>query len=385
VNATLTVAAPPRSAERRLGHPLRVAPASFLRAARVLFTQLDARRAIKALRSGRDRISRDPPPADIGRPAREVVAPGDPAGEDRRQADRPAQRSPRCSAHRRNDFFYLDDRGPTRKIRAPPALSHGGPLSAVRRDALLVPVVTTLGGSSAWTSSRRGCTVGCSQSGNRRSARNARGVYVRLGSGPHRPFRVAAAVVRRPATTGHAPPAAPIGERMPVARSHGAAFDNNLFGITPRPDVPLEALQAALNATITRLEIELSARELTGAQAVADTNVYLVKALLLPRADLLRARAGALGRALAPLAARLAGSIAEAGCADGRALDAAAALRAAGRMRGCAGGPRPRDAGRPADRRVPPGRGRTEQFSGELSGALQKKCDTQKSGHQLGL
>jgi hypothetical protein len=158
--------------------------------------------------------------------------------------------------------------------------------------------------------------------------------YVRLGerSGVHRLVSLAA---RRSWYTALPPRGAlllprRIGERMPVARSQGAAFDNNLFGITPRPGVPLEALQAALNATITRLEIELSARELTGAQAVADTNVYLVKTLPVPRADFC-----ALGRRGRALAARRAPvGIHRGGTPDRRALDA---LVAPGLPEGCGG------------------------------------------------
>jgi hypothetical protein len=78
-----------------------------------------------------------------------------------------------------------------------------------------------------------------------------------------------------------------------------------------------------LNATITRLHVELGARDLTGAQAVADTNVYLVKELPVPRPDLLRAKADDLSHALADLAARRARSIFdELGARDRGALDA---------------------------------------------------------------
>jgi hypothetical protein len=299
-----------------------------------------------------------------------------------------------------NDFFYLDDEGPDPDDPGRLRLCRSR-MSGERHPIetrFLVPVVTTLKEIERLDvepSRLRRRLLAIPAAADLRGTRAE--AYVRLGvrSGVHRLVSLAA---RRPWYAALPPRGAlllprRIGERMPVARSHGAAFDNNLFGITPRPDVPLDALQAVLNATITRLEIELSARELTGAQAVADTNVYLVKALPVPRADLLRARAGALGRALAPLAARPAGSIlAEAGYADRRALDALVLA-----LRGLPEG----DAEAVLEAlqalvkrrlaRSDPGEGPLDgkaatngktQFSGKLHGSLHKRCDTQKkSGH----
>jgi hypothetical protein len=69
-----------------------------------------------------------------------------------------------------------------------------------------------------------------------------------------------------------------IGERMPVFEANGVLEDCVLFGISRLySSLNLHAFLAALNATWTRLYIELMTRQLTGAQAVADTNVYLVK------------------------------------------------------------------------------------------------------------
>jgi methylase of polypeptide subunit release factors len=236
-----------------------------------------------------------------------------------------------------NDFFYLEDDGP-----APHGKGAGGNQSRGVRlcrsrltgerhpieSRFLEPVVTTLkeidGLEVAPTRLRRRVL---SIPPNADLAGTFVAAYVRIGEarGVHRIVSVAS---RRP-WYALAPPRAAlllprrIGQRMPIARSRGAAFDNNLFGITPRRGVPLSALQAALNATLTRIHVELHARELTGAQAVADTNVYLVKGLPVPRADLLRAGAGELARALETLAARRAGSIfEETGRADRDALDA---------------------------------------------------------------
>ena len=343
VNATVTVAAR-RVAPGHPAQPVRFASLHrpFLRAAQgALFTRLDARRAIEspALRL---RIAS---PRDLAPPAENQPAP---------RWGGPWLRAPevilraRTSAEGRtvplgdlaevvfglktgcNDFFYLEDEGPAPQDPGRLRLCRSR-LSGERHPIearFLVPVVTTL--------KEIACLEVEPQRLRRRllaipAAADPRGtsaeIYLRLGErrGVH---RLASLATRRPWYAVVPPRGAlllprRIGERMPVARSQGLAFDNNLFGITPHPGVPLEALQAVLNATITRLEIELSARELTGAQAVADTNVYLVKALPVPRADLLRARADALGRALAPLAGRPAGSIfAEAGRADRHALDA---------------------------------------------------------------
>ncbi len=69
-----------------------------------------------------------------------------------------------------------------------------------------------------------------------------------------------------------------IGERMPVFEANGVLEDCVLFGIKRiDPSLSLHAFLASLNSTWTRLYIELMTRQLTGAQAVADTNVYVVK------------------------------------------------------------------------------------------------------------
>jgi hypothetical protein len=299
-----------------------------------------------------------------------------------------------------NDFFYLADEGPAPDDPARLSLCRSRLSGEQHRieTRFLVPVVTTLKEIERLEVEpdrlrRRLLAIP--------AAVDLRGTcaeaYVRLAErrGVHRLPSVAS---RRPwyAVT---PPAGAlllprrIGERMPVARSRGVAFDNNLFGITPRPDVPIEALQAVLNATITRLEVELGARELTGAQAVADTNVYLVKALPVPRADLLRARADALARALAPIAARPAGSIfTEAGRPDRLTLDALVlALRGLpeGEAQAVQEALRALVKRRLARADVGPGSLRWKLskngkrlFFGELPGALHKKDDAKKSpGH----
>jgi hypothetical protein len=84
---------------------------------------------------------------------------------------------------------------------------------------------------------------------------------------------------------GHKRPADAIilrraGERMPVFEANEVVEDCVLFGITRRDTgIDLHAFLGALNCTLTRLLLELATRELTGAQAVMDTNVYVVRDL----------------------------------------------------------------------------------------------------------
>lgn len=226
-----------------------------------------------------------------------------------------------------NDFFYLQDMGPgpeeTRRC-----VSRLDGRERLIESRFLVPVVTTLKEIESLEVDR-GRLVrrllrippGAPLAGTRAAK------YLRLGE--RRGVSHLASVSGRRSWFTLDPPRGAlllprrIGERMPVARSGGVAFDNNLFGITPRPGVPLLALQAVLNAMITRLHVELDARELTGAQAVADTNVYLVKALPVPSPDRLRSCAAELARALAPLAARPARSVfEEVRASDRHALEA---------------------------------------------------------------
>jgi hypothetical protein len=70
-----------------------------------------------------------------------------------------------------------------------------------------------------------------------------------------------------------------VGERMPVFVSNGVLEDNNLFGIIFKERDEVLGNLALLNVTWSRLDLEINTRHLTGAQAVADTNVYVVKDL----------------------------------------------------------------------------------------------------------
>ncbi len=72
---------------------------------------------------------------------------------------------------------------------------------------------------------------------------------------------------------------AKVGERMPVFLNDGVFEDKKLYGITPHKEADAVLLAALLNSTLARLFIEFSARQLTGAQAIADIDVIVVKTL----------------------------------------------------------------------------------------------------------
>ena len=69
---------------------------------------------------------------------------------------------------------------------------------------------------------------------------------------------------------------------MPIILNDGIFEDKKQYGITPNNGINLLVLLGVLNSTLTRLIIELSARQLTGAQAIADIDVDVVKNLLIP-------------------------------------------------------------------------------------------------------
>ena len=73
-----------------------------------------------------------------------------------------------------------------------------------------------------------------------------------------------------------------IGERMPVFLNDGVFEDKKLYGIIPNEGIDTSLLAAILNSTLTRFFIEFSCRQLTGAQAIADVDVIVVKKLLIP-------------------------------------------------------------------------------------------------------
>lgn len=74
---------------------------------------------------------------------------------------------------------------------------------------------------------------------------------------------------------------AKIGERMPVFLNDNIYEDKKLYGITPFEPADTTLLAALLNSTLSRFFVELSARQLTGAQAIADIDVTVVESLLI--------------------------------------------------------------------------------------------------------
>jgi hypothetical protein len=79
-----------------------------------------------------------------------------------------------------------------------------------------------------------------------------------------------------------------IGERMPFFESNGVLEDCCLFGIKRKSDtINKTVFLSILNSTWVRMHIELMTRQLTGAQAVADTNVYVVKDALILKPEIL--------------------------------------------------------------------------------------------------
>ncbi len=80
---------------------------------------------------------------------------------------------------------------------------------------------------------------------------------------------------------------AKVGERMVVLSNRKAILeDKKLYGVTPKTG-NTDAWAAILNSTLIRFLMDLSCRQLTGAQAIADIDVKIVEDLLVPRLDLI--------------------------------------------------------------------------------------------------
>ena len=83
---------------------------------------------------------------------------------------------------------------------------------------------------------------------------------------------------------------AKIGERMPVFLNDDVYEDKKLYGVTPRELKDVSLFAALLNSTVSRFLIEFTARQLTGAQAIADIDVTVVESLLIPNPAAISAR-----------------------------------------------------------------------------------------------
>jgi len=74
-----------------------------------------------------------------------------------------------------------------------------------------------------------------------------------------------------------------VGERWVVALNRDGVFeDKKLYGIFPRKGVSTVVLAALLNSTWARYYAELTCRQMTGAQAIADIDVVVAERILLP-------------------------------------------------------------------------------------------------------
>jgi hypothetical protein len=77
-----------------------------------------------------------------------------------------------------------------------------------------------------------------------------------------------------------------VGERWVVAINRAAIYeDKKLYGIFPGPKIPVRLLAALLNSTWARYYAEMTCRQLTGAQAIADIDVAVAEQILLPDPD----------------------------------------------------------------------------------------------------
>lgn len=76
---------------------------------------------------------------------------------------------------------------------------------------------------------------------------------------------------------------AKVGERWIVALNHAGVYeDKKLYGVFPRSKVSKLTLAALLNSTWARYYTEVTCRQMTGAQAIADIDVNVAENILIP-------------------------------------------------------------------------------------------------------
>src|SRR6185503_19636578 len=74
-----------------------------------------------------------------------------------------------------------------------------------------------------------------------------------------------------------------VGERWLVALNLASVFeDKKLYGLFPAAGVSTVLLAALLNSTWARYYTEVTCRQMTGAQAIADIDVVVAEQILLP-------------------------------------------------------------------------------------------------------
>jgi len=116
-----------------------------------------------------------------------------------------------------------------------------------------------------------------------------------------------------------------VGERWLVALNRARVFeDKKLYGVFPARSVSTLSLAALLNSTWARYYAEVTCRQMTGAQAIADIDVAVAEQILLPDPRTLSPGIKKkLEAAVVQLAHRRVGSVfEEIKCADRRRLDA---------------------------------------------------------------
>jgi len=81
-----------------------------------------------------------------------------------------------------------------------------------------------------------------------------------------------------------------VGERWVVAINIAGVYeDKKLYGVFPGARVSVDLLAALLNSTWARYYCEMTCRQLTGAQAIADIDVAVAEQILLPDPEAIRA------------------------------------------------------------------------------------------------
>jgi methylase of polypeptide subunit release factors len=74
-----------------------------------------------------------------------------------------------------------------------------------------------------------------------------------------------------------------VGERWLIALNRAGVFeDKKLYGIFPRRGVSVLVLAALLNSTWARYYVEVTCRQMTGAQAIADIDVAVAEQIMIP-------------------------------------------------------------------------------------------------------
>ena len=115
-----------------------------------------------------------------------------------------------------------------------------------------------------------------------------------------------------------------VGERWLVAINKAGVFeDKKLYGVVPAQGCSVELLAALLNSTWARYYTEMTCRQMTGAQAIADIDVAVAERISLPAPQSIpESLKVQLVDALDTLAARPVGSLfKEVECPDRRELD----------------------------------------------------------------